>query len=62
MESFFASFKVEALYAENVTNKQEAYACVFDYIEMFYNSHRKHSSLDYKSPSIIEQEYAQNCA
>ena len=62
MESFFARFKVEALYAENVTNKQEAYTCAFDYIEMFYNSYRKHSSLDYKSPNFIEKQYAQNCA
>ena len=30
MESFFARFKVEALYAEDVSNKQEAYSCVFE--------------------------------
>lgn len=62
MESFFARFKVEALYAEDVSNKKEAYACVFDYIEMFYNSHRRHSTLGYKSPNAYEQEYLQMCA
>ncbi|MCW8950237.1 MAG: IS3 family transposase [Sedimenticola sp.] len=62
MESFFARFKVEALYAEDVTTKQEAYTCVFDYIECFYNSHRRHSALGYKSPNTYEQEYLQMCA
>lgn len=62
MESFFARFKVEALYAEDVANKQEAYSCVFEYIELFYNSHRRHSSLGYRSPNTVEEEYAQMCA
>ncbi|MEP4548157.1 MAG: IS3 family transposase [Saccharospirillum sp.] len=62
MESFFARFKVEALYAEDVSNKKEAYSCVFEYIELFYNSHRRHSSLGYKSPMTYENEYAQMCA
>lgn len=62
MESFFARFKVEALYAEDVSNKKEAYSCVFEYIELFYNCHRRHSTLGYKSPNDFEQEYMRNCA
>lgn len=62
MESFFARFKVEALYAEDVTNKHEAYSCVFEYIEMFYNSRRRHSYLGYKSPNVYEQDYERMCA
>jgi transposase InsO family protein len=62
MESFFARFKVEALYAEEITNKQEAYSCVFDYIELFYNSQRRHSTLGYISPNHYEENYAQMCA
>ena len=62
IESFFARFKVEALYAEDVTTKQKAYSCVFEYIEMFYNCHRRHSTLDYVSPNIFEENYAQMCA
>lgn len=62
MESFFARFKVEALYAEDVSNKQEAYSCVFEYIEMFYNSQRRHSALGYKSPNRYEQDYLKMCA
>ena len=62
MESFFARFKVEALYAEDVSNKQEAYSCVFEYIELFYNCHRRHSTLGYKSPNAFEEEHARMCA
>lgn len=62
MESFFARFKVEALYAEDVTTKQEAYSCVFDYIELFYNCQRRHSTLGYLSPNKYEENYAQLCA
>lgn len=62
MESFFARFKVEALYAEDVSNKQDAYSCVFEYIELFYNCHRRHSTLGYKSPNEFEEEYALKCA
>lgn len=62
MESFFSRFKVEALYAADVKTKQEAYSCVFEYIECFYNNHRRHSTLGYKSPNAFEQEYLRRCA
>lgn len=62
MEAFFARFKVEALYAEEVHTKQEAYSCAFKYIEMFYNTIRRHSTLGYRSPNTAEKEYAQKCA
>ena len=62
MESFFARFKVEALYAEDINNKKEAYSCVFDYIEMFYNSHRRHSTLGYVSPNYFEHAHMKMCA
>lgn len=62
MEAFFSRFKVEALYAENVGTKREAYSCCFEYIEMFYNSSRRHSALGYRSPNAVEREYAQKCA
>lgn len=61
MESFFARMKVESLYAENLRDKGEAYACVFDYIELFYNNVRRHSAINYLSPKDYEEHYAQ-CA
>ncbi len=62
MESFFARLKVESLYAEQFKGKKDAYSCVFEYIETFYNSIRRHSANDYKSPNTIEQEYYDQCA
>jgi len=62
MESFFARLKVESIYAEDVSNKQDAYSCVFEYIEMFYNSTRRHSSNGYVSPAKYENEYYDKCA
>lgn len=62
MESFFARLKVESIYAENLKGKQDAYACVFEYIELFYNSTRRHSANDYKSPINYENEYYEKCA
>ena len=62
MESFFARLKVESIYAEPPRNKSEAYSGVFEYIEMFYNTVRRHSANGQKSPNAYEQEYYARCA
>ena len=62
MESFFARLKVESIYAEDLRDKKAAYSCVFDYIEMFYNTIRRHSSNNYRSPNDVEQQYYEKCA
>ena len=63
MESFFARLKVESIYAESFNGKkEEAYACVFEYTEMFYNSVRRHSTIGYLSPNIHENNYYDKCA
>lgn len=62
MESFFARLKVEYIYPENLKGKQDAYACVFEYIETFYNTVRRHSANSYKSPNNYENEYYDQCA
>jgi transposase InsO family protein len=62
MESFFGRMKVESIYAEDLTNKQEALSCVFEYIEMFYNTVRRHSANDQVSPNEFEGAYFENCA
>ena len=59
METFFARFKVEALYADDLGNQQEVHSCVFEYIELFYNSHRRHSTLGYISPKHYEEHHVQ---
>lgn len=62
MESFFARLKVESLYAERFKARQEVYSSVFEYIETFYNTIRRHSANDYKSPNDFEKEYYDKCA
>ena len=62
MEAFFARLKVESIYAETLRNKDDAYACVFEYIELFYNNVRRHSAINYKSPKQFEAEYYANSA
>jgi len=62
MESFFARLKVESIYTESFSNRDEAYASVFEYIELFYNSVRRHSAINYKSPNDYEADYYAQCA
>jgi len=57
MESFFSRLKVELIYAENYRSIDEARSGIFEYIELFYNSTRRHSAIDYMSPNDYEQKY-----
>ena len=56
-ESFFGSFKVEAVYKNRYSNIFEARRSIFEYIDVFYNRNRKHSYLGYKSPIKFEEQY-----
>ncbi|WP_319004937.1 IS3 family transposase [Microbulbifer aggregans] len=62
MESFLGRMKVESIYAEEFASKQEALSCIFEYIEMFYNTVRRHSANDQVSPNEFEGAYFENCA
>jgi len=62
MESFFARLKVELIYAENFKTLSEIYSGLFEYIEVFYNRVRRHSSLGYISPAQFEEKYYAQCA
>jgi transposase InsO family protein len=53
-ESFFHTLKTELVNHERYYTRQEARNSIFDYIEVFYNRIRKHSTLDYKSPEQFE--------
>jgi putative transposase len=55
MESFFASLKKELVHGADFATRAEARAAVFEYIEVFYNSQRRHSSLGYVAPAEYEQ-------
>ncbi|WP_449308606.1 IS3 family transposase [Paludisphaera soli] len=54
MESFFASLKKELVHGRDYATRPEARAEIFEYIEVFYNRERRHSSLAYKSPCEFE--------
>jgi putative transposase len=57
MESFFASLKKELVHGADFATRAEARRAIFEYIEVFYNGQRRHSSLGYVSPA----EYEQSC-
>lgn len=54
-ESFFATLKIEEVKDYSWEAKAQARLCAFDYLEVFYNLQRKHSSLGFVSPAIIEE-------
>jgi putative transposase len=56
MESFFHTLKTELIYQRRYHTHQQARVEVFEYIEVFYNRQRQHSSLGYKSPVEFEAE------
>jgi transposase InsO family protein len=55
MESFFHSLKGECLDDQSFQTRSQARSVTFDYIEMFYNRTRRHSTLQYLSPLRYEQ-------
>lgn len=55
MESFFSSLKGEWTDWHTYQTRQEAQVSIFEYIEVFYNRQRRHSTLGYLSPVIYEQ-------
>ncbi len=55
MESFFGTVKEECAEQQTYRTRAEARQSVFEYLEVFYNRQRKHSSLGYLSPATYEQ-------
>lgn len=56
MESFFSSLKTERIGKTVYRTRDDARADVFDYIERFYNTVRRHSTLGYRSPVEYERQ------
>jgi putative transposase len=55
MESFFAALKKELVHDANFATRDEARTALVEYLEVFYNNQRRHSSLGYVSPAEYEQ-------
>ena len=55
-ESFFATLEVELLLEADWLTRDAARQAIFEYIEVWYNRLRRHSSLGYRSPVQYEVE------
>ena len=53
-ESFFHTLKVEAIHGERFVTRQQMRRTVFEYIEVYYNRIRCHSTIGYLSPEAFE--------
>jgi transposase InsO family protein len=54
VESLWATLKTELVYQREFETKQQAADAVFEWIEVWYNRKRKHSTLGYRSPEAFE--------
>jgi putative transposase len=57
-ESFFSTLKRELVFHEEYADHEEARRSLFEYIEVFYNRQRLHSTLGYRSPAQYELRFA----
>jgi transposase InsO family protein len=62
MESFFDTLKSEFIAFERFDSVADAHQKLFDYIDIFYNHKRIHSSLNYQSPIAFEMKYYEKSA
>ena len=56
--SFFATLECELLDRRTFSSRAEVRLAMFEFIEGWYNPHRRHSSIGYESPINVEREHA----
>lgn len=56
-ESFFHSLKTQLIHHVRFQTAEEAERALFNYIEVYYNRQRKHSTNGYKPPDLFEQDW-----
>ncbi len=56
-ESFFRSIKVELTHGERYSTREISKKSIFQYIEIYYNRFRSHSSIGFVSPETFENQY-----
>jgi putative transposase len=61
-ESFFSTLKNELVHTQRWSSRLQLRAALFEYIEAFYNRRRLHSTLNYKTPTEVEDLYAAQAA
>jgi transposase InsO family protein len=57
MESFFHTLKTEHVYFEFYKTREQARTSIFEYVEVFYNRQRRHSTLGFVSPVTFESQW-----
>ena len=60
VESVFATLKTELIHQRSWLTRHEARAAFFEYLEVFYNRARRHSTLGYLSPAAFERQATQS--
>ncbi len=58
-ESIFATLECELLDRSSFRSPAEARLAIFDFLEGWYNPHRRHSALGYDSPLTFERRHDQ---
>lgn len=59
IESFFHTLKTEHIYFEHYRTREQAKQSIFEYVEVFYNRQRRHSTCGYVSPTVFENQWVQ---
>ena len=59
-ESFFHTLKTELIHHEDFQTREVAQQAIFEYIEVFYNRQRRHSTNGYLAPFVYEQKLAKS--
>jgi len=54
MESFFHTLKTELVMHCDYRTRDQARASLLDYVEVFYNRQRRHSTINYEAPLVFE--------
>jgi putative transposase len=55
-ESFFGTLKEELVHRQTFPTRAAARTAIFEFIEVFYNQRRLHSSLGYLTPAELEEQ------
>jgi putative transposase len=59
-QRFTDPLKTEHVYFENYQTREQAKQSIFEYVEVFYNRQRRHSTLGYVSPTDFEKHWLQH--
>lgn len=57
VESFFSTLKRELVHRSRFATRAEAKAAIFEFVEVFYNRQRRHSTIGMVSPAEFEKDY-----